>query len=278
MHDAQNQCDALHRAPPETAAACWRLGLFFGFFSPGFAPSVSVVRFFLSGLLFLFDQRFLFFFEVGAIGDIALAIEVDAAIDQRLLDDGVGAERIVIVDDQVGVFADVDRADALVDAELDRGIDGDQLERFVVREAAELHGLRGFLIEVRGFFGVVGIDGNDHAAARHERGVVGDRVVGFYFVGPPIGERGSADACGGDFVGDFVAFEDVLERAHLEAEFLRHAKQHQDFVFAVAMRVNVALAFENFDERIETQIAARRDQRFSRRRRRACCSRPRFAL
>ena len=120
-------------------------------------------------------------------------------------------------------------ADALVDTELDRGIQRDQLERFVVREAAELHGLRGFLIEVRGFFRVVGIDRDDHAAARHERRVVGNRVVGFHLVGPPIGERGGADACSGDFIGDFVAFEDVLERAHLEAEFLGDAQAASGF-------------------------------------------------
>ena len=118
----------------------------------------------------------------------------------------------MVVDDQVGVFAGVDRAYTLVDAQLDRGIEGDEFEGFVVRESAELDALGGFLIEVRGFLGVVGIDGDDHAAAGHERGVVGDGVEGFDFVGPPVGERGGADACSGEFVGDFVAFEDVLKQ------------------------------------------------------------------
>ena len=98
--------------------------------------------------------------------------------------------------------------------------------------------------------------------------------VGFHFIGPPIGERGGADAGGGDFIGNFVAFENVLQRAHLEAKFFRDAKQHQDFVFAVAMRVNVALAFQNFDQRIEPQIAARRNQIFLAGGDCACCSRP----
>src|SRR5208282_1116234 len=131
-----------------------------------------------------------------------------------------------------------------------------------MREAAIFHGLRGFLIEVRSFFGVIGIDGDDYAAARHDCRVVGNGVVGFHFVGPPIAERGSTCSCGGDFVGYFVAFEHVLERANLEAEFLGDAKQHQDFVFAITMRVNVALSFEDLDKRIEAKIAARRNRAF----------------
>ena len=134
--------------------------------------------------------------------------------------------------------------------------------------------LGGFLIEVRGFFGVIGVDGDDHAAARHQRRVVGNGVVGFHFVGPPIGEGGSTRAGSGDFVGDFVAFQDVLEGADLEAEFLGHAQQHQDFVFAIAMRMDVALAFEHFDERIEPQDRGAAESDSFRRRRRACCSRP----
>jgi hypothetical protein len=96
-----------------------------------------------------------------------LAIEIDAAVDQSFLDHRIRAKRVVVIDDQVGVFASIDGTDALVDAELHGGIQGDQFERFVAREAAEFHALRGFLVEMRGFLGVIGVDGNDHAAARH---------------------------------------------------------------------------------------------------------------
>src|SRR5205807_9907929 len=50
-------------------------------------------------------------------------------------------------------------------------------------------------------------------------------------------------------IRDFVAFENVLEGPNSEAELLRDAKQHQDFIFAVAVRVYVALAFQHFDKR-----------------------------
>ena len=64
----------------------------------------------------------------------------------------------MVVDDQVGVFANVNRADTLVNAKLDGRIERHQLERFELGEAAVLHGLGGFLVQVRGFLGVVGVD------------------------------------------------------------------------------------------------------------------------
>src|SRR5882724_603245 len=119
---------------------------------------LRLVSFLLGGLFFLCQQGLLFFFEVGAIGDIAIAIEVHAPIDQRFLHDGVGAQRIVIVDRQVRVLANVDRADTFVDAQLHRRIDSYQPQRFVVRQPAILHTLRSFLIQMRSFLGVIGVD------------------------------------------------------------------------------------------------------------------------
>ena len=133
-------------------------GLFFVGLSGGFlADFDSQVGLFFFGFFCFVEESFLFFLERGAIGDVALAVEQDAAIDQRFLHDRVSAQRVVIVNDQVGVFADVDRTNAVVDAELDRGVQRDEFERFVVREAAVLDGLGRFLIQVRGFFGVVGV-------------------------------------------------------------------------------------------------------------------------
>ncbi len=54
----------------------------------------------------------------------------------------------------------------------------------------------------------------------------------------------------------------MLESANFEAEFLGDAEEHQDFVFAVAMRVNVALAFQHLNERLKAQIAARGNEIF----------------
>ncbi len=67
----------------------------------------------------------------------------------------------------------------------------------------------------------------------------------------------------GDFLGHFVAFEHVLKRADLETVIVGDFQQHQDLVGAIAMSVDEAFAFENLDQRIEFQVAARRDGMFA---------------
>ena len=54
----------------------------------------------------------------------------------------------------------------------------------------------------------------------------------------------------------------MLERSDFEAKLFRDAKQHQDFILTVAVRVHVAFSFQHFDKRFEAQIAARRDKVF----------------
>ena len=73
----------------------------------------------------------------------------------------------MIVDGEIGVLSGVDGADAFVDAELQCGIKSDQLERFFARETTELDGLGGLLIQMRGFLGIIGVDGHEDAAAGH---------------------------------------------------------------------------------------------------------------
>src|SRR5208283_654228 len=129
-------------------------------------------------------------------------------------------------------------------------------------EPAVLHGLRGFGVEARGEIGtagVVGIERYKHALPGEQRGVVGDGVVSFDFVAPPVAEGGDAGAVGLDLRGDFIAFESVLQRGDFETELLGHAQQHQNLVGAVAMGVDQALALENLDQRLELEIATRRE-------------------
>src|SRR5690606_40362572 len=79
---------------------------------------------------------------------VELDVEVELAIHVGLLRDTLGAERVPLPDDEVGVLADVDRAGAVVDAELDRGVQRDEAERLLLAEAAPLDRLRGLLVEV----------------------------------------------------------------------------------------------------------------------------------
>src|SRR6267143_2868088 len=111
--------------PRDTATALTRLGRFFLLIL--FLLRLLVVFFFFRGRFFLFlKERLLFLLERGPGGQVALAIEIDLPVDEGLLSYGIDAERIVIVNDQVGILAYVNRANAIVDAELDGGIERDQ--------------------------------------------------------------------------------------------------------------------------------------------------------
>src|SRR5882757_7436918 len=46
----------------------------------------------------------------------------------------------------------------------------------------------------------------------------------------------------------------------METELLGYAQEHEDFIFAVAVRVDVPFTFEHFHQGVELQIAARRNR------------------
>ena len=126
-------------------------------------------------------------------------------------------------------------------------------------QTAVLHGLGGFVVQVAHQLVRIAIERNQHALSHHDGRVVRNGVESFQLISPPVAERGRAGAVGGDLLGHFVAFEDMLQRADLEAVVVRHAQQHQDFVGAIAMRVHQAFAFQHFHQRLQLEIAARRD-------------------
>src|SRR5215204_4966993 len=59
---------------------------------------------------------------------------------------------------------------------------------------------------------------------------------------------------------DLVTLEHVLEGLDLETKLISKIDQHQDLARDVAVRVNVAFAFEDLDERLELQISSWRNQ------------------
>src|SRR5512134_1726548 len=58
--------------------------------------------------LFALDQILLLLYQLLAAREISLAIEVDFALDERLLDARVDAERMRVEDRQIGILADID--------------------------------------------------------------------------------------------------------------------------------------------------------------------------
>ena len=62
----------------------------------------------------------------------------------------------------------------------------------------------------------------------------------------------------GEVGGDLVAFDGVLEGADLELELVGELDHVEHLVLAVAVHVDVALAFHDLDECLELEIAVRR--------------------
>ncbi len=163
-------------------------------------------------------------------------------------------------DDEVGVFAGLERADAVVDAELDGGVHGDEVEcvLFGHVDAAELgvfECFAGFDMHSAGDIVGVGVVGSEQADFVVDWACEWDGVGDFDFVGPPVGEERSADGVLFDDLGDLVGFEAVLEGADFEIELLGDSAEHEDFVLAVGVGVDEAFASEDLGEGFEFEIA-----------------------
>src|SRR6185295_15846870 len=79
--------------------------------------------------------------DVGEV-DLLLLVVDELAVDDRVLDEGLVVEDVAVGDDGVAVLADLERADAVIDAEHARRDDRHRLERGLVGEPAA-HGEAG---------------------------------------------------------------------------------------------------------------------------------------
>jgi hypothetical protein len=135
-----------------------------------------------------------FFFNHVDARELHVAVVVGDAVDECLVDRRIRAEGMRVPDDDIRVLADVERADALIDAQLSRRIQRDHGDRLVVVHVAPPNRLRGFGVQAPRVFGAVRVDRDGHALGRHDGCVAGNRVFGFDLVAPPVGERGAAGA------------------------------------------------------------------------------------
>src|SRR5260370_18406525 len=103
----------------EDGVSLRRLGFFFGLlffwlFFTGLLGGFAGFRLLLAGFLFFLEQRFLFFFAGRAVGDVALAVEVDTTIHQRFLVDRISAEWVMVEYDKIcGLSCAVRSADRI---------------------------------------------------------------------------------------------------------------------------------------------------------------------
>src|ERR1051326_3080474 len=98
--------------------------------SPPSAGSVSSLL--LIGLLLFLDQRFFSGLFFGALGEIALTVEILLPVDKHLVDFAVVRQRMLVKEREVRLFTDLKRSDALVDRQLFRRIDRNRRQSFVL--------------------------------------------------------------------------------------------------------------------------------------------------
>ena len=114
-------------------------------------------------LLALANQVGAFLFQPGGALGVQRAVEVLLPFNPGLEADGAGIERGPGPDGEIGVLARLQRADALVDAKLFGGVEGDKLERLHLGRAAVFDRLGGFGVKAAGEFGGVGVEGDQDA-------------------------------------------------------------------------------------------------------------------
>lgn len=176
------------------------------------------------------------------------------AFDERLLDDGVDAEGVAVEDNEVGVFAGFERADAVVEFEDLGVVECEGFERTLAGHAAADSEGGGPQKETRVGDVIVGMEANEHAGFfEHGSRAPGD-VPGFEFAtGAVEHDEGTGDTGRGDFIGDLPAIAHVLQH-NVKAEFTFESKDGENVVVAMGVVLNGAAAGEDFPEGLETEV------------------------
>ena len=222
-----------------------------------------VIFFFILLLVFLgfalgFGEEFTPF-RCAGLGELErfASREVTLALDPSFQTNRAGAQRVFRPNREVAVLARLKRADAVIDTQLFRRIDRDEVERLRFLRVAVLNRLGGLKVEAAREVGRVGVERHHHAALMHQAAGVRDGVDDLVLVCPPVGETGTTSAVGGDFVSHLVALEDMLQRADPDAEFLHRAHEGEDFILPIRVAVNPALARDDLPERLQLKVAFR---------------------
>ena len=95
------------------------------------------------------DERLLLSFLLRTVLDILVHIKILMSIDPDLGHLAEVRKGMAVVEQNVGILSDFQRADFLIDHQLLGGIDRDQRQRLGFLQATVLHGFSGFGVEWR---------------------------------------------------------------------------------------------------------------------------------
>ena len=99
------------------------------------------------------------------------------------------------------------------------------------------------------------MDNHTRAGILKNGGIFRDRVISFHLEAPPIRPNSGADAVVAQQIGNFVAFNGVVERGYLVSEFLRHIENQHHFIGAVAVVLDRDVTIQYASKRFKPQIA-----------------------
>jgi hypothetical protein len=169
----------------------------------------------------------------------------------------VDAQRIAGENDEVGILAGLERADAGLEPENLRVGEGDGGEGAGARHAGA-DAKRGRAEEkARVGDAVIGVESHEHAGLFEDRAVVEFEVARLEFAAGGIDDDDRAgDLGGGDLRGDLPAFRDMVEH-DLEAEFPGEPQDGRDVVVAVRVALDDALPIQHLDQLLKREVARR---------------------
>ena len=146
--------------------------------------------------------------------DLIIQITVDPSLlAYRSVIEGIGRP-----DGEIRIFSDFEGANPFVDAQLLGGVEGDEFESLRLGQVAVLDRLGRFQVHAAGMVRGVRVEAYDASAFVHESPRVGDGVIDFELVGPPVGKGRGTRSMAGDLVRYLVAFQNVLEATDSDSE------------------------------------------------------------
>ena len=209
-------------------------------FSEGFAGLGNQSFPFLQSALFPFPASF--------------ELVIQSSVNPSLLTQGPVIERIGGPNGEVRIFTHLEGSDPFVDAQLLGRVEANEFESLGFGQASVFDGLGRFQVHAAGMIGGVRVETYDAPAFVHKSAGVGDGVIDFELVGPPIGKGRRPSSVPGNFVGYLVAFQNVLEAADPHAEALHGAQENKNFVLSVRVAMNESFAFDDFHDRLQFQV------------------------
>ena len=135
---------------------------------------------------------------------------------------GINAQRVIAPQNEVCIFTNFYGANPVADMQHFGGVKCYHFQCLIFGKTAILYALCRFLVQAAGHLSIIAVDGHVEAHPRHNSSVVGDCVLRFRFIVPPVAECGSVGTMVFHFIGYFIAFQNMGESIYRKFVFISH--------------------------------------------------------